>query len=339
MLPNIPDFAVVYYGVLRAGGVVVPMNPMLKAREVAYYLSDSGAAVMFGPEAAGRGRGPAPPGGRRHWSGRRTSTELTGGAAAAGVVDRDGSDTAVDPVHLGDHRAPQGRGTHPRQPRPQRGGVRRHSAAPHRDDVVFGGLPLFHSFGQTCTLNSAVTAGACLTLLPRFDPAQALQLIADHRVTVFAGVPTMYGACWPCRTATAYDAVALRVCVSGGAALPVEVLRAFEAAFGCTVLEGYGLSETSPVASFNHPDRERKPGSIGTPIDGVEMRVVDDRRQRGRAGRGRRDRDPRPQHDEGLLAAAGGDRGGDPGDGGSSPATSAGSTRTATTSSSTGRRT
>ena len=97
---------------------------------------------------------------------------------------------------------------------------------------------------------------------------------------------------------------ALRLCVSGGAALPVEVLRGFEQAFGCVVLEGYGLSETSPVASFNHPDRERKPGSIGTPIAGVEMRLVDDGRRRGADGRGRRDRHPRPQRHEGLLAAA-----------------------------------
>jgi long-chain acyl-CoA synthetase len=144
------------------------------------------------------------------------------------------------------------------------------------EDVIFGGLPLFHSFGQTCTLNAAVATGACLTLLPRFDPAQALRMLADHRATVFAGVPTMYGAMLQVPDRTDYDLSALRSCMSGGAAMPVEVLRRFEDAFGCIVLEGYGLSETSPVASFNHPDRERKPGSIGTPIRGVEMRVVDE---------------------------------------------------------------
>ena len=198
------------------------------------------------------------------------------------------------------------------------------------DDVIFGGLPLFHSFGQTCTLNAVAASGACLTLLPRFDPGQALQLLAAHRVTVFAGVPTMYGALLGHPDRAAYDVSALRVCVSGGAAMPVEVLRGFEKAFGCLVLEGYGLSETSPVASFNHPDRERKPGSIGTPIRGVEMRVVDDRRPRGPAGRGRRDRDPRPQRDEGLLAARRRTRRRRSSTAGSAPATSAGSTRTAT---------
>jgi long-chain acyl-CoA synthetase len=143
------------------------------------------------------------------------------------------------------------------------------------DDVVFGGLPLFHSFGQTCTLNVAILVGACLTLLPRFDPDQALRLLANHHVTVFAGVPTMYSTLLHVADRAAYDLSAVRLCLSGGAAMPVEVLRRFEDAFGAPVLEGYGLSETSPVASFNRPDRGRKPGSIGTPVGGVEMRVVD----------------------------------------------------------------
>jgi long-chain acyl-CoA synthetase len=141
------------------------------------------------------------------------------------------------------------------------------------EDVLFGGLPLFHSFGQTVTLNAAILAGASLSLLPRFDPGAALSLLASHRATVFAGVPTMYTAFLGVPDAP--ELPALRACVSGGAALPVEVLRQFEKSFGCIVLEGYGLSETSPVASFNHPDVERKPGSIGTPVSGVEMRVVD----------------------------------------------------------------
>src|ERR1700689_554277 len=142
------------------------------------------------------------------------------------------------------------------------------------DDVIFGGLPLFHVCGQTVALNGAVAAGACLTLLPRFDAAHALRIIADHRVTVFEGVPTMYVALLHQPDRADYDTSALRMCISGGAALPVEVLRGFEEAFGVTVLEGYGLSETSPIASFNHPDRERRPGSIGPPIRDVQMRVV-----------------------------------------------------------------
>jgi len=127
------------------------------------------------------------------------------------------------------------------------------------DDVIFGGLPLFHAFGQTCTLNAAVASGASLTLLPRFSPGEALQILAQDRVTIFAGVPTMYVALLGYPDRAAYDLSALRVCVSGGAAMPVEVLRGFEKEFGCLVLEGYGLSETSPVASFNHRTGKESP--------------------------------------------------------------------------------
>nr|BFE77147.1 hypothetical protein GCM10020092_104480 [Actinoplanes digitatis] len=143
------------------------------------------------------------------------------------------------------------------------------------DDVVLGALPLFHSFGQTCGLNAAVAAGACLALVPRFDPQTVLHTIHHHRVTVFQGVPTMYVALLSAPERAKFDVDCLRLCASGGAALPVEVMRAFEEAFGCVLLEGYGLSETSPVASFNHADRERKPGSIGTPVAGVEMALRD----------------------------------------------------------------
>src|SRR5262249_34899791 len=143
-------------------------------------------------------------------------------------------------------------------------------------DVVFGGLPLFHSFGQTCGLNTAVKVGACLTLVSRFVPGTVLDVLERDGVTVFEGVPTMYVALLGEPGVDKRGRSGLRVCVSGGAALPVEVMREFEQVFGCVILEGYGLSETSPVASFNHPDKPRKAGSIGTPVRGVEMRVVDE---------------------------------------------------------------
>ena len=144
------------------------------------------------------------------------------------------------------------------------------------DDVVMGCLPLFHVFGLTCGLNGAVLSGATLTLIPRFDPRKALEVIERDAVTVFEGVPTMYSALLGVADEAAAEATrTLRVCVSGGAAMPVQVLTDFEKAFGCEVLEGYGLSESSPAAAFNHPHRERKVGSIGTPIEGVQMRVVD----------------------------------------------------------------
>jgi long-chain acyl-CoA synthetase len=125
-------------------------------------------------------------------------------------------------------------------------------------------------------MNAAIKCGATVTLLPRFEPAKALEILQRDGCTVFEGVPTMYGALLNHPGRDAIDASGLRVCASGGASMPVEVMRGFEEAFGCKVLEGYGLSETSPVASFNHPDRERKPGSIGTPIAGVEFKLVDE---------------------------------------------------------------
>ena len=118
--------------------------------------------------------------------------------------------------------------------------------------------------------------GACLTLIPRFDAAKALEVVGRDKVTVFEGVPTMYAGMLNAPDASSYDMSSLRTCVSGGSAMPVEVMKNFEKTFDCIVLEGYGLSETSPVASFNQPGMERKPGSIGVPVRGVEMKLVDD---------------------------------------------------------------
>jgi long-chain acyl-CoA synthetase len=142
-------------------------------------------------------------------------------------------------------------------------------------DVLFGGLPLFHSFGQTCALNVAIAAGCCLTLLPKFDGEQALQIVERDRVDIFLGVPTMYVGLLGVADPRRFDLSSLRTAVSGGASLPLEVLRGVEKNFRVQVLEGYGLSETSPVASFNHPDAATKPGSVGTAIRGVEFGLRD----------------------------------------------------------------
>jgi long-chain acyl-CoA synthetase len=276
MLPNVPYFAVVYYGILRAGGVVVPVNPLLKEREVAYYLADSGARLLLAwhevAEAAHAGSDRAhadcllvEPGDFEALLGRSER--------ARGVADRDGGDTAVILYTSGTTGTPKGAElTHDNLGRNAEICVGLFGI--DSDAVTLGGLPLFHSFGQTCGLNATMRVGGCLTLIPRFDAGRALEIIERDRVTVFEGVPTMYAALLGHPGRDRFDTSTLRVCVSGGAAMPVEVMRSFEEAFGCLILEGYGLSETAPVASFNHPDRERKPGSIGTPVDGVEMKLV-----------------------------------------------------------------
>lgn len=138
-----------------------------------------------------------------------------------------------------------------------------------------GCLPLFHDFGLTCGLHASVQAGACLTLITRFDGAKALEVIQRDRVTVFEGVPKMYSAMLQAASADA-DLTTVRTCISGGAPLPVEVLHAFEERFDCQILEGYGLSESSPVACFNHPHTPRRAGSIGVPVRDVELRIADE---------------------------------------------------------------
>jgi long-chain acyl-CoA synthetase len=278
MLPNVPYFAVAYYGVLRAGGVVVPMNVLLKGREVKFYLEDPQAKVLFawhdfadgaeqGASQAGTELVAVKPG--------EFEQLLAGHEPDREVAERAGDDTAVILYTSGTTGTPKGAElTHDNLRRNAE--LSRNLYDLGREDVIFGGLPLFHSFGQTCSLNATISRGGCLTLLPRFDPAKALEIIGRDGVTIFMGVPTMYGALLHHADAGEADTSSLRVCVSGGSAMPGELLRAFEEKFGCTILEGYGLSETSPVASFNHPDRERKVGSIGTPVEGVEMKVVDD---------------------------------------------------------------
>jgi long-chain acyl-CoA synthetase len=279
MLPNTPAFAIAFYGIMYRGAVAVPMNTLLKAREIAYYLSNSGAKAVFATPAAGEeaASGAGETGVQRWIVDDAGLAKLTADLPEQGApVQRDDDDTAVILHTSGTTGKPKGAMlTH--------GGLGRNAEVCVRtlvevgpDDAVMGCLPLFHSFGLTFGLNSAVLAGAMLTLIPRFDPRKVLEVIERDSVTVFAGVPTMYSALLSVASEAAPEATrSLRTCVSGGAALPVQVLSDFEKAFGCIILEGYGLSESSPAASFNHPHRPRKVGSIGTPIDGVQMRVVD----------------------------------------------------------------
>ena len=279
MLPNVPYFPVLYYGILRAGAVVVPMNVLLKEREVAYYLEDSGAKLLLAwhgfAEAAEAGAAKA--GAECILVTPGEFEQLLGSAEPVEEpVERDEQDTAVILYTSGTTGQPKGAElTHPNLRKNCTISAQTLGRFTH-EDVLLGALPLFHTFGQTCTMNCAVLSGATVTMIPRFDPEKALEIIERDRVTVFQGVPTMYNAMLHANRADSADASTLRLCMSGGAAIPVELIRGFEEKFGCPILEGYGLSETSPVASFNPPDRERKAGSIGVPIEGVEMQVWDD---------------------------------------------------------------
>jgi long-chain acyl-CoA synthetase len=278
MLPNVPYFPVAYYGVLRAGGVVVPMNVLLKGRETAFYLSDPEAtAVLAWHDFADSARAGAEEAGAEclEVSPGEFERILLAADPLAEDAERAGGDTAVILYTSGTTGQPKGAElTHANLARNVEV-TRETLIRANEDDVILGALPLFHSFGQTCGMNLAVAGAACLTLIPRFDPGKALEIIERDGVTIFEGVPTMYAALLNHPEREGFDLSTLRLCVSGGASLPLEVMRGFEEAFDAIILEGYGLSETSPVASFNHPDRERKPGSIGTPIAGVEMKIID----------------------------------------------------------------
>jgi long-chain acyl-CoA synthetase len=282
MLPNAPEFAISYHGALKAGGTVVPMNTLLKEREVAYHLKDAGAsALICSADAAAAGLAGARDAGVKHVlvagdqpvAGAESFSAALGAASPdrGRLVQRDPGDPAVILYTSGTTGRPKG-------------ALLTHSSllwnaqissqlfALTADDALLGTLPFFHSFGQTCVLNASLRVGATVVLIPRFDAKAALDLIEREAVTVFAGVPTMYVAMLEADRG-GRELSSLRLCVSGGAAIAGEVLRAFEQRFGARILEGYGLSETSPVVSFNHLDRPSKPGSIGTPVWGVEMRL------------------------------------------------------------------
>jgi long-chain acyl-CoA synthetase len=281
IMPNVAYFPIAYYAILRAGAIVVPMNPLLKAGEIAYAWDDAGAKVavvfaMFAEEAAK--------------AAETTGTDvivvapgefeklLAGADPTPGVVDRSADDTAVILYTSGTTGSPKGAELTHDNLRTNVITTVETLMPSGPGDVIFGGLPLFHSFGQTCAMNCCMYSGACLTLLPKFDAESALRICAEDRVTIFLGVPTMYMGLLAVPDKSRFDTSRLRVAASGGASLPLEVLRGVEQAFGIQILEGYGLSETSPVASFNHPDRPTKPGTVGTPIRGCEfdLRDLDD---------------------------------------------------------------
>jgi long-chain acyl-CoA synthetase len=279
MLPNVLEFPIAYYGVLRAGGVVVPMNVLLKRREIAFYMEDSGAKLLL----AWHGFAAEARDGAADADAELIEVEPDSFAKLLGdceptreLADTEEKDTAVILYTSGTTGKPKGAElTHFNLSR-NADIAGRTTCVIEAGDIVLGALPLFHSFGQTVSMNASLRIGATLTLLPKFDPGEALEIMQRDGVTHFYGVPTMYGALLHHPGREEFDTSALRTCITGGASMPVEVLRGCEEAFGCEVLEGYGLSETSPVASNNHPGRPRKPGSIGTPLEEVEMKVFDE---------------------------------------------------------------
>jgi long-chain acyl-CoA synthetase len=293
IIPNVPDFARAYYAVLSLGAVVVPVHLLFKSDEIEYVLRDSGAklAIVAAPQleeaipAATRAGVPV------------VSVLLPDAMLDLVPVPRlEDEARATEPVRTYASVNPLDAATilytSGTTGRPK-GAVGSHLAMIEQvnvslldtleirsDDVIFGGLPLFHAFGQMAVMNVGFRRGAAIILLPRFDSAVALQLLVRHRATVFTAVPTMFIGLLGAAQSNP-DRPPLRFAISGGSALRVAVLEQFEATFGAEIHEGYGLTETSPAATITPVSVKPRPGTVGTPLWGVDVEIaaseIDDR--------------------------------------------------------------
>ena len=298
--PNLPFFPIIYYGILKAGATVVPLNVLLKGREVAYHLDDSDARAYF----CFQGTDQLPIGQEGHAGFEQTDsceqffmitvdpaaespiagTETLGQAMSGQsptfeTVAVSDDDTAVILYTSGTTGQPKGAELrHRNMVSNALAGADLFGADADKPDTYLCVLPLFHSFGQTVIMNGGFAFGATVVMLPRFEADAALKTMATEQVTFFAGVPTMYWGLLGALDDSGVDvkalAASLRIAAAGGSALPVEVHKDFEKRFGVTILEGYGLSETSPVASFSPYGESVRVGSIGVPIPGVEMKLI-----------------------------------------------------------------
>jgi long-chain acyl-CoA synthetase len=287
MLPNAPEFGVGYFGILSAGATVVPLNPLLKAEEVRYVLEDSGATALVCIEmtypllqAARQGLEPRIPALVLDAAASRVMAGDVAGEAPQDPLPAvtspvlDSEDVAACLYTSGTTGRPKGAMlTH----RNLLSNVESFCEILHitEEDVFFCVLPMFHAFAATVLFLEPLSVGATIVVEPRFAPELTLRAIAEHRVTFFAGVPTMY-AVLASLPRPPLDFSAWRLCISGGAPLPPAVLEAFEAKYGVPIFEGYGPTECSPVLTVNPPRGVRKVGSVGPAIPRVELCVVDE---------------------------------------------------------------
>ena len=295
---NLPYFPMIYFGILKMGGVVVPLSVLLKEDEIQFHLENSDAKAYFCFEGTAD-----LPMGQMGYTAFNNSPKcmqffnimsiptnpspfeniktlgllMHGMPTKFDTVSTSAEDTAIIVYTSGTTGQPKGAElTH--------SNLVMNAMVCHdfihirSDDTQLIVLPLFHIFAMTVQMNLGIYRGAHSILLPRFDANDAYKLMVKYKVTVFAGVPTMYWgmingmdeSCDPSKITEH-----LRLAVSGGAALPLAVLNDFKDKFDQKILEGYGMSEGSPVVTFNQPDIGMKAGSIGTPIWGVQVKLID----------------------------------------------------------------
>ncbi|MFM9905507.1 MAG: long-chain-fatty-acid--CoA ligase [Pyrinomonadaceae bacterium] len=304
--PNLPCFPVVYYGIMKTGAAVVPICVLFTPREIAYHLSDSEAKAVFvfeGTEELPLSRSTKEAfdtvescehlivmtkdeKSARPFPEHATLTQLT--------IDKSDEfanyptrpdDTCAILYTSGTTGQPKGAElTHLNLWSNVVTGWSIHlpvlDFTDGKQKTVLITLPLFHTTAQTVQMNTNLYGGNRVVLLPRFEAKTTLDSMVKEKVNFWVGVPTMYWALLKYVEENNYDigriADNMKVCTSGGAPMPVEVMKAFEEKFGVRVMEGYGLSETSPLATFNHFERPSKPGTVGQPIFGVEVKCFDD---------------------------------------------------------------
>jgi len=312
VLPNCPQFVIGFYGTLKAGGVVVPTNPLYVEREIEHQLRDCGARVVvtltkFYPtvkkvqpqtavehvlvtnikeyfpaikrllftlvlEAKDGHRVPIEKRPDHHWLGEL----MKGASATPGPVKVEPSSVALFQYTGGTTGVPKGAVlTHFNLLANTMQTRRWFAQLVEGQEVMLGVIPFFHVYGLTVAMSMAVYAGATMVLLPRFELKEVLEAIKSHRVTLFPGVPTMYVAINNFPQVGHYDLRSISACISGAAPLPVEVQRRFEALTGGRLVEGYGLTEAAPVTHANPIYGLRKEGSIGIPFPDVEARIMD----------------------------------------------------------------
>jgi len=305
LAPNVPEFTAAYFGILRVGGVVVPINTLLLEREIADLLEHSDAKYFIAWhgfaekcltafESVGSCLNLFFIGASREQLSEKILAHYASGplhhptkfvldemlSHVPGVVDcvqTSADDTAVILYTSGTTGKPKGAELSHFNIFTNALYTKEKILYITRDSVTIAVLPLFHTFGQTVIQNASIIAGSTIVMVPQFEPKRLLGEIEKRRVTGIAAVPTMYNLMIQTQRRKAFDTSSLKVAVSGGASLPVALHHEFEEVFGFKIVEGYGLSETSPITNVTPADCPvNKPGSIGPALFGTQVRIMRD---------------------------------------------------------------